>query len=780
MPPKNSKKRQVSEPKKPVKPHGKPGGIQRTPLHAYDKAANQDLYNVQDIIAERQEKGVPKYLVRWEGFGPEDDTWEPIEHLAGAEEYIARFVEERNAAAKRSEEEHAAKRAKRRECAEQQSSQPADNDVPGGSRSEPGEPETIKRKTSWVWQAFDYLPPCDDKQKADKPRYKCLLSLDNGAKCDTVLVYCGGTTNMATHLRTRHSKYVLEHDMKSQTNTLKVDTDKNTLLMGNMAKWTPERRHLLCRKIAYWLVKRNRPLTLVERDTELRDVFLELSGGRFDGCSHHEIQKHLLQMVAVGTKCLKQQISDLVHDGLQLALAADLWSDGTDCALLGVFLYWIDKEWVMHEEMAGCVPFHGMRHTGENIRKETEALMKSLDTTLDSVFARVCDNGSNMKKALEVLKGLFCSAHTLERSVLVYTESPGVKETIGRTKAITSFFHRSPLAMAEMLKIQVTNSNPGTSTHKPPSTGNATRWHFTHDALNWYRMHQQTVQMFDVTNWGGEGYKEHKLDYDDWQAIQQTVAVLDPSAKMTNLIEGTKYPTLPLVLPMITHVIHHAAKPYLSKPWDKRDTFDDFTPNVQFARAAFIADLRDRWVDNLSPDVRRLLVISTLLDPRFKSFDFPLHGGRVCALRLLRAEWRIWKGVGNVAIPPIIATSKVPVDCLSAFFSEDEAEAEATDSTDTEKYMAEDELEAYLVCPDEAKETDILMWWKTKSTWPKLQLMARQYLAVPATSAGVERLFSKASLAHGDLAKAMKEETLSFALFASYNYAPSMYEGFQM
>ena len=227
MPPKYSKKRQVSEPKKPVKPHGKPGGIQRTPLHAYDKAANQDL------SPNDQEKDVPKYLVGWEGFGPEDDTWEPIEHLAGAEESISCFVEERNAAAKRSEDENAAKRAMINECAEQQSSQPAD-DVPGGSRSEPGEPETIKCKTSWVWQAFAYLPSCDDKQKADKPRYKCLLSLDNGAKCDSVLVYCGGTTifNMATHLRTRHSKYVLEHDMKSQTNTLKVDTDKIHFLWG--------------------------------------------------------------------------------------------------------------------------------------------------------------------------------------------------------------------------------------------------------------------------------------------------------------------------------------------------------------------------------------------------------------------------------------------------------------------------------------------------------------------------------------------------------------------
>ena len=86
----------------------------------------------------------------------------------------------------------------------------------------------------------------------------------------------------------------------------------------------------MCRKIAYWLVKRNHPLTLVVSSW------------------------HLLQTCGL---------------------------NGTDCTLLIVFLYWIDKEWVMHEEMAGCVPFHGMRHTGENICKETEALMQSLDTT---------------------------------------------------------------------------------------------------------------------------------------------------------------------------------------------------------------------------------------------------------------------------------------------------------------------------------------------------------------------------------------------------------------
>ena len=49
--------------------------------------------------------------------------------------------------------------------------------------------------------------------------------------------------------------------------------------------------------------------------------------------------------------------------------------------------------------------------------------------------------------------------------------------------------------------------------------------------------------------------------------------------------------------------------------------------------------------------------------------------------------------------------------------------------------------------------------------------MVRQYLSVLATSAGVERLFSKATLVYDDLAQAMKEETLGYALFASYNYS---------
>jgi len=47
--------------------------------------------------------------------------------------------------------------------------------------------------------------------------------------------------------------------------------------------------------------------------------------------------------------------------------------------------------------------------------------------------------------------------------------------------------------------------------------------------------------------------------------------------------------------------------------------------------------------------------------------------------------------------------------------------------------------------------------------------MARQYLGEPATSAGVERLFSKAGRMHSDLAVHMNDSSLEHALFADMN-----------
>jgi hypothetical protein len=48
-------------------------------------------YEVQEILAERKNGTKTEYLVRWEGYEPEDDTWEPTSNLSNAKGVLRTF-----------------------------------------------------------------------------------------------------------------------------------------------------------------------------------------------------------------------------------------------------------------------------------------------------------------------------------------------------------------------------------------------------------------------------------------------------------------------------------------------------------------------------------------------------------------------------------------------------------------------------------------------------------------------------------------------------------------
>ncbi len=48
--------------------------------------------------------------------------------------------------------------------------------------------------------------------------------------------------------------------------------------------------------------------------------------------------------------------------------------------------------------------------------------------------------------------------------------------------------------------------------------------------------------------------------------------------------------------------------------------------------------------------------------------------------------------------------------------------------------------------------------------------MVKQFLALPASSAGPERVFSAAGKMHTDLRKSMRDDTLEHSLIAAFNY----------
>ena len=64
-------------------------------------------------------------------------------------------------------------------------------------------------------------------------------------------------------------------------------------------------------------------------------------------------------------------------------------------------------------------------------------------------------------------------------------------------------------------------------------------------------------------------------------------------------------------------------------------------------------------------------------------------------------------------------------------------------------------------------DTDPLMWWKQhQQEFPRLARMTRQYLAVPASSASPERLFSSVGLVKSDLWGRLLDNTLIDVMWA--------------
>jgi hypothetical protein len=54
-------------------------------MHPNPTLRDQSLeYKVESILDKCVEGTTPYYLVRWKNYGPEDNTWEPVQNLANA------------------------------------------------------------------------------------------------------------------------------------------------------------------------------------------------------------------------------------------------------------------------------------------------------------------------------------------------------------------------------------------------------------------------------------------------------------------------------------------------------------------------------------------------------------------------------------------------------------------------------------------------------------------------------------------------------------------------
>jgi hypothetical protein len=263
-----------------------------------------------------------------------------------------------------------------------------------------------------------------------------------------------------------------------------------------------------------------------------------------------------------------------------------------------------------------------------------------------------------------------------------------------------------------------------------------------------------------TTRKDGRRLSSINLTENEWDAIKQLIKVLEPFASGTELLEGSKYATISFMNDAITNIKNGV--------FSTNDEFGDIdltNPTTVFDDDVGIEDPDDddeideyprrrkirinssQVCDNLIGRVKSALyaainhywnapqdegMIATFLDPRCKSLNFATEEQKSRTKALLREIYN--KKRDDLGLIQQQLQPQSPVNSLLRNMFSNRRRRERLD-----------EIEEYLMIEEVDVKTCPFKWWASQTShFPILSQLAKEYLAIPATSASSERLFSDA------------------------------------
>ena len=254
----------------------------------------------------------------------------------------------------------------------------------------------------------------------------------------------------------------------------------------------------------------------------------------------------------------------------------------------------------------------------------------------------------------------------------------------------------------------------------------------------------------------GKRLSEINLIEDEWVAIKQLIKILEPFAAGTELLEGSSYATISFMYDAISEI----TKGIISSDEIDPEEIDHTNYTTIFDRDIGIEDLSDddetdnhlRQSINTPQDCDKLIekvklalyiamnhywdvpqdeaMIATFLDPRCKSLNFASETQKTNTKNLLKKVYDEAKQ--NLGTTQQQVNSQSPGNSLlrNIFAS---------------RYQRRDEVDEYIAIDEIGFSACPFKWWASQeSRFPILSQLTRKYLAIPASSAPSERLFSDA------------------------------------
>ncbi|GBC19616.2 zinc finger BED domain-containing protein RICESLEEPER 2-like [Rhizophagus irregularis DAOM 181602=DAOM 197198] len=400
----------------------------------------------------------------------------------------------------------------------------------------------------------------------------------------------------------------------------------------------------------------------------------------------------------------------------RISFALDAWTSINGYGFLAITAHWITKNWKLCDSLLDFIKLSGP-HSGENI---CNAFVKSCDDfgILEKIFAITSNNATNNDTFMKYLentcqkKNISFDAINNHCHCIAHIMNLAVQEILKQIKAGEAepedAILEMPINTGEVIpklrklivKIRASPQRQEKFACHAEAAGLKelqlildvkTRWNSTHNLL------ERALKMREALDAIARSDKElqnFELSDDEWNRIDEVVSVLMIFIHTTNVMSSAKYPMLSSVVPLYNYLIDE-----LEDYCESHDSSSD----IVIATKAGIEKLERYYAKT---DDTNMYTVATVLDPRLKLSYYEDH------------KWK--QNFINFAKETVL------------------------DIYNTE-YGPSEHLEGGNVNVDNNAEPqpDILLWWKANETvYPHLAKMARDYIAITATSVSVERVFS--------------------------------------
>lgn len=618
-----------------------------------------------------------------------------------------------------------------------------------------------KRKTSEVWNFFT------EKSKSDK------IAVCNICKLECS--YKSTSNNLKKHIERRHIGVKLNTIQRIETETLLpqpepqpstssfVEPDFNQLRTVNPAlkqsnvatfvkrKISVSERKKIDDKLMLLFTLDYQPFSIVE-DVGFRS-FVNMLNPSYQLPSRKTITN---TMLTAAYEDAYNTTKNIMRNVKAVTLTTDCWTSRNTENFLGVTAHFVDHEFQLKSVLLECCAF-GDSHTSVNLAYQLQQVIDEWNLQ-GKVLIVISDNAANIKKAIQEelkLKHLSCYAHTLNLIAL-----DAVKQIDGivlKVKNVVAYFKRSTTANAKFFDQQrQLNKLPKKLIQDVP-----TRWNSTYYMLERFCELEEPIRttMALVVN------KNWPIFFvEEWELLKEIVKILKPLETVTNFVSGQKFVTASSIITLTAGLLD-IYKQFEAQNLNElskniiKTILDGINKNERFGRL----------------ESSNSLILTTFLDPRFKSLGFsaPEIGKKAEAA----AESLIVKNLKDVESEQLQhdthdqgQTENNQFDGMNALWENFDKIISSFKPSGTARSKAIIEIQRYLEVPPIARTQDPLVWWKNNAyNYPNLAELVKTKFIPISSSVPCERLFSKAGQLLSERRNRLSSSKVKMILFINNN-----------